>query len=503
MKNSPPLLEVRKVTKRFPGVVALKDVDFTLDRGEVLALIGENGAGKSTLMKILAGVQEPDEGAILLDGRTVKIDSVQTALSRGIALIHQELNLSDNLDVGANIFLGREPIRRGLIDKRRIAEESAKLLERVGLDVDPRTIVETLPIGEQQLIEIARALSVNARVLIMDEPTSSLSQKETETLFEVVNDLRSQGVSVIYISHRLGEVKELADRITVMRDGENAGELSKGEISHDRMVQMMVGRDVSQFYSRTPHEPGDVVLEVEDLATFAYPKHRLNFKIRRNEIVGISGLVGAGRTEMLQVLFGVEPSMGGQVRVQNKPINLSSPIHAIEAGLALVPEDRKLQGIVLEMAVRSNIGLPGLKRNQSGYGWLNRDQEAKDSHEMTERLRIKTPNQDQVVQFLSGGNQQKVVLAKWLSMKPDILLLDEPTRGIDVGAKQEIYSLMETLAASGMAILFVSSEMEEVLGMADRVIVMHEGAITGELTREDMNEEAIMQLATGNVSQSV
>ena len=501
MNHSPPLLEVRKVTKRFPGVVALKDVSLTLDRGEVLALIGENGAGKSTLMKILAGVQEPDEGAVVLDGRTVRIDSVQTALSRGIALIHQELNLSGNLDVGANIFLGREPLRNGLINKAKIAADSAVLLQRVGLNVDPRTIVETLPIGQQQLVEIARALSVNARVLIMDEPTSCLSSRETNTLFDVVKDLRRQGVSIIYISHRLSEVRELADRVAVMRDGQNAGELVKEQITHDRMVQLMVGRDVSQFYSRTPHVPGDVVLEVENLVTFANPGHRLSFSVRQNEIVGVSGLVGAGRTELLQVLFGVEPSLGGQIRIHGKRLRLASPIHAIEAGLALVPEDRKLQGVVLEMGVRTNVGLAGLRRNQKKFGWINAAQEADDSQEMTDRLRIKTPSQDQVVQFLSGGNQQKVVLAKWLSMKPDVLLLDEPTRGIDVGAKQEIYKLMEELAASGMAILFVSSEMEEILGMSDRVLVMHEGSITGELTREEMNEESIMQLATGNVPQ--
>jgi ribose transport system ATP-binding protein len=287
-----------------------------------------------------------------------------------------------------------------------------------------------------------------------------------------------------------------------MRDGENAGELAKDEINHDRMVQLMVGRDVSQFYTRTPHAAGEVVLEVENLRTFANPKHELSFSIRKNEIVGIAGLVGAGRTELLQVLFGVEPSLGGAVRVNGKTLDLTSPQQAIQSGIALVPEDRKRQGIVLEMGVRSNIGLPGLKSNQMGYGWLNQRQEATDSLQMTDRLRIKTPHQEQALQFLSGGNQQKVVLAKWLSMEPDVLLLDEPTRGIDVGAKQEIYSLMEELAASGMAILFVSSEMEEILGMADRVIVMHEGAITGELPRAEMTEESIMQLATGNVAQS-
>ncbi|MDG2359348.1 MAG: sugar ABC transporter ATP-binding protein [Planctomycetaceae bacterium] len=501
MTDSPqhPLLEVRDVTKGFPGVIALSRVNLTLGHSEVLALIGENGAGKSTLMKILAGVQEPDSGQLLIDGNPVRIDSVQSAFDHGVALIHQELNLSDNLDVGANIFLGREPKKNGLIDKAKIREDSRDLLARVGLNVSPDTIVERLPIGQQQLVEIARALSVNARVLIMDEPTSSLSAHEAETLFKVVNDLRSKGVSIIYISHRLSEVRELADRVTVFRDGENAGDLGRDEISHDRMVQLMVGRDVSQFYVRKPHSPGEVVLEVKDLVTPANPGHKLNFAIRAGEIVGVAGLVGAGRTETLQVLFGVEPAVAGTIEVSGKTIQIKSPIDAIQAGLALVPEDRKLQGLVLEMAVRTNVGLAGLKRNQKKLGFLNSPQEGACTTEMISKLRIKTPNEQQVVQYLSGGNQQKVVLGKWLSLNPKVLLLDEPTRGIDVGAKQEIYRLMEELAEQGMAILFVSSEMEEILGMSDHTLVMHEGRITGKLSREEISEEAVMQLATGNV----
>jgi len=484
MTESPqhPLLAVRDVTKGFPGVIALSHVNLTLGHSEVLALIGENGAGKSTLMKILAGVQEPDSGQLLIDGKAVQIDSVQSAFDHGVALIHQELNLSDNLDVGANIFLGREPKKNGLIDKAKIREDSRDLLARVGLNVSPDTIVERLPIGQQQLVEIARALSVNARVLIMDEPTSSLSAHEAETLFKVVKDLRSKGVSVIYISHRLGEVKELADRVTVFRDGENAGDLSLDEINHDRMVQLMVGRDVSQFYVRKAHTPGDVALEVKNLITPANPGHKLNFSIRSGEIVGVAGLVGAGRTETLQVLFGVEPAVSGSIEVGGKAVRINTPIDAIDAGLALVPEDRKLQGLVLEMV-----------------GFLNSPQEGADTTEMISKLRIKTPNEQQVVQYLSGGNQQKVVLGKWLSLNPKVLLLDEPTRGIDVGAKQEIYRLMEELAEQGMAILFVSSEMEEILGMSDHTLVMHEGRITGKLSREELSEEAVMQLATGNV----
>ena len=495
--NTPPLLEVRNVTKRFPGVLALNGVSLKLGRGEVLSVIGENGAGKSTLMKILAGIQVPDVGATLIDGREERIDSVQTAFDVGIALIHQELNLSVNLSVGANVFLGREPRKYGFINKALIRKQSEDVLKRVGLDVHPSTIVEHLPIGQQQLVEIARALSVNARILIMDEPTSSLSAHEAENLFRVVKDLRTQGVSVIYISHRLGEVKELSDRVTVLRDGENAGDLERNDVSHDRMVQLMVGRDVSEFYDRKQHAPGKEALAVDGLVTVDNPRQKLSFAVRTGEIVGVFGLVGAGRTEMLRSVFGVDPPLSGTVRVGGQAVTLASPRDAIRHGVALVPEDRKLQGLVLEMAVQENVGLAGLLMNKKGPGFLNREQEATDTAAMVRELRIKTPGPRHVVQFLSGGNQQKVVLGKWLALKPRVLLLDEPTRGIDIGAKQEIYGLMEELAAQGVAILFVSSEMEEIRGMSDRVLVMHEGRITGELPRNELTEEAIMQLATG------
>lgn len=497
MSAEPPLLQVDDVCRRFPGVLALRGVSLSLRRGEILAVIGENGAGKSTLMKILAGIQTPDSGELVLDGRPVVIDSVQAALSHGIALIHQELNLADNLDVASNIFLGREPLRFGLIDRRRMKADAKSLLARVGLDVSPRTIVGTLSTGQQQMVEIAKALSINARILIMDEPTSSLSQHETEALYRVVKDLRSKGVSIVYISHRLGEVKELADRVVVLRDGENAGELARDEISHDRMVRMMVGRDLSQFYARTPHQPGNVVLEARGLATPAHPYKPLSFVLRAGEIVGIAGLVGAGRTELLRVLFGVDRPAGGTILIAGKPVDFSSPERAIAAGIALVPEDRKLQGLLLETGVRGNIGLAGLRMHRRAAGFLNRTAELSDTTEMIARLSIKTPSAEQVVQLLSGGNQQKVVLGKWLALGPKILLMDEPTRGIDVGAKQEIYRLMEELARQGVAILFASSEMEEVLGMSDRTLVMHEGRIAGELARSQLSEEAVMQLATG------
>ncbi len=494
---TPPLLEVRQVTKTFPGVIALQDIDLILHEGEVLALIGENGAGKSTLMKILAGVQMPDHGDILIDGQAVRIDSVDTALHLGVSLIHQELNLSDNLTVGANIFLGREPRRYGLIDEAEIYARSRDVLEQVGLNISPHTLLRDLPIGYQQLIEIAKALSTNARVLIMDEPTSSLSQRETEQLFQVVKDLRSRGVSIVYISHRLGEVKELADRVEVFRDGENAGQLDRDEINHDAMVRLMVGRDVSQFYHHEPHQPGEAVLEVKGLRTPAHPNHELSFTLRAGEIVGVAGLVGAGRTEMLRTLFCIDKAVAGEIKVNGKALNLSNPLSAIRAGVALVPEDRKQEGLVLEMAVRENMSLAGLRRNKLPGGFLNRKQEYEVTHEMIGKMSIKTPGPEQQVQFLSGGNQQKVVIGKWLAMQPSVLLMDEPTRGIDVGAKEEIYQLMESLAKQGVAILYVSSEMEEILGMSDRTLVMHEGTISGELQRSELSEEAVMQLATG------
>ncbi len=492
----PALLEASGISKSFPGVRALHEVAFSVNPGEVVAVLGENGAGKSTLMKILAGVQEPDAGQIRLEGRAVRIRSVGEALSHGIALIHQELNLATNLGIGANLFLGREPTRRGLVDERKIAERSRELLARVGLDLDPATLVAELSIGRRQLIEIAKALSVDARLLIMDEPTSSLSQGEADRLFGVVKDLRASGVAILYISHRLGEIVEMADRVVVLRDGRNAGELAKGGIDHDRMVSLMVGRDLSQFYVHSPHPAGEVALSVEGLCSPAHPGRPLSFQLRAGEVVGIAGLVGAGRTELLECLFGIAPAVAGRISVAGRPCRIGHPRAAIAAGLALVPEDRKQQGLILDMAVGENLSLASLSRDSRG-GLLDSAAERRLSAEMTERLRIRTPSARQVVRHLSGGNQQKVVLGKWLAMRPQVLLLDEPTRGIDIGAKREIYALIEELARQGVAILFVSSELEEIIGMSDRALVMHEGRIAGELAREALGEEAIMRLATG------
>lgn len=490
------LLEVRKVTKRFPGVVALSGVDLEVGPAEVVALIGENGAGKSTLMKILAGVQPADEGELMVEGKALRFSGVQDAQKAGVALIHQELNLAENLTVAANLFLGREPSKFGWIDQGLIEHETVRLLKMVGLEVSPDTLVGDLTLGKQQLVEIAKALSTEAKVIIMDEPTSSLSLSESERLFEVIRDLRESGVSVIYISHRLGEVKELADRVVVFRDGENAGLLKRDEIEHDAMVRMMVGRDVSQFYQRTKHDLGEVMLSVQGLRTVEHPSHELDFEVRAGEVVGVSGLVGAGRSEMLAALFGAQPALAGDVSVEGKGGLPRSPREALGRGLALVPEDRKGQGLIIEMAVKENMSLASLRSEAKGP-FLNQQSEEQLVEEMTEALSIKTPGSWQLARFLSGGNQQKIVLAKWLALKPKVLLLDEPTRGIDIGAKEEIYLLMEKFAREGMAVLFVSSEMEEIMGMADRTLVMHEGRITGQLEREEFSEEAIMELATG------
>ena len=430
---SSPLIQVRGLSKRFPGVVALDGVELSLN-----AVIGENGAGKSTLMKILAGVQPADEGQILINGQQAHIRTVEDAMSHGIALIHQELNLADNLDVAANIYLGREPRRLGMIDSTQLHRDASAVLKQLRLNIPTTTQVRRLPIGVQQMVEIAKALSIHAKVLIMDEPTSSLSGAEAQQLFNVVRDLKSRGVSIIYISHRLGEVKELADRVVVLRDGQNAGELTKSEIEHEAMVRLMVGRDISQYYARTQHQPGDEALRVTNLITTANPSHPLNFTIHRGEIVGVAGLVGAGRTEMLRAIFGVDPHLGGEIHIAGKPAAIHSPVDAIQAGLALVPEDRKQQGLLLEMAVRENISLASLKRD-SQLGFRSGESERTISAEMTASMRIKTPSDRQIVRYLSGGNQQKVVLGKWLAMRPSVLMLDEPTRGIDVGAKQEIY----------------------------------------------------------------
>lgn len=500
--GGPWLLEAEGISKRFPGVQALSQVSLRLKPGEVLALVGENGAGKSTLMKILAGVQGPTEGELRIDGKRVVFSNVSDALRNGVSLIHQELNLADNLDVGANLFLGREPQRFGLINRSAIASQAAHWLKQVGLDVSPNTPLSRLSIGQQQLVEIAKALSVNARVLIMDEPTSSLSSHEAENLFRVVKELRTKGVSIIYISHRLAEVKELADHVTVFRDGTNAGELDRHEITHEAMVKLMVGRDLSQFYSRNQRRAGEVVLELDRIRTPRWRNHEISLQVRAGEVVGLAGLVGAGRTELLRTVFGVDRAVSGTLKVQGKTVSITRPSDAIRHGVALVPEDRKQHGLIIEMPIDQNVGLASLWRNRVGKLFVNSSKIQSDTKSAIDQMGIRTPGPKQIARYLSGGNQQKVVIGKWLSTTPKMLLLDEPTRGVDIGAKHEIYQLIEKLSAQGVAILFASSEMEEVMGLSDRILVMHEGRLAGEVTWQEASEQTILRLATGQGSET-
>ncbi|MGL4554477.1 MAG: sugar ABC transporter ATP-binding protein [Gemmataceae bacterium] len=490
-----PLIEAINVGKRFPGVVALAGVSMHVRPGEALAIVGENGAGKSTLMKVIAGLYEPDDGELRLDGKPVRFGGVPAALAAGIVLIHQELNLAENLSIAANLFLGRE--RGVLLDRGGERATSRELMERVGLEASPDRTVGTLSPGQKQLVEIARALSREARLIVFDEPTSSLTQRETDRLYEVIDDLKRQGVAVLYISHRLAEVKRLADRVTVLRDGKNAGELPRQQISHDALVRLMVGRDLKQLYPRNHRAKPDapVRLAVDRLVREG-TAHAVSFEVRAGEIVGMAGLVGAGRTELAEALFGVRRVTGGEVRIDGKPLPATHPRQAMDAGLVLVPEDRRHHGLILPFSISDNLALPNYDR-LSALGWLLPGPISKLARDTMSRLRVRAFGPSQPAGQLSGGNQQKVVLGKWLARGPKVILFDEPTRGVDVGARSEIYALMDELAGSGAAVLMISSDMEEVLGMSDRVLVMHEGRLAGELPRRELSEEAVMRLATG------
>jgi ribose transport system ATP-binding protein len=508
------LLAMKGITKRFPGVVALENVCLSLAAGEVLALMGENGAGKSTLMKVLGGAHVPDEGEIVIDGEVVVLAGVSEAKRRGIALIHQELMLAPNLDIASNIFLGSEragnmmkPLRR-----REMNARAGALLQRVGLDLPPQRPVHTLTAGQMQMVEIAKALSVNARIIIMDEPTSSLTAGESELLFKIIRSLRDGGIGIVYISHRMEEVLALADRITVLRDGRYIGDLARAEATHDKIVAMMVGRELSSAYfppkAAVPPAAGAdgaaagaPVLTVTGLVVPGAPVG-VSFSAARGEILGFAGLVGSGRTELMETIFGVTPALGGRMTIDGSAFAPRRTRDAIRRGVYLAPEDRKRHGLVLAMSVAENTSLPDVG-NYSRWGWLDRPRERRVAEEEVTRLRTKTPSIRQRVVNLSGGNQQKVVLGKWLAMNPKVLILDEPTRGIDVGAKAEIYRHMAALAARGITILMVSSDMEEVLGMSDRVVVMHERRIRGVLPREGLTQERIASLMTGHAGQAV
>ena len=496
---SSPILEMREISKKFPGVIALDSVNLEIYPSEIVALAGENGAGKSTLMKILGGIYQPDGGRLFIDGEETTINSVSDSINKGIGFIHQELNVLDNLNIAENVFLGREPTWGGplnLVNRQRLHAETVIYLERLGLNVSSQTSVAELPIAQQQMVEIAKALSLKARILIMDEPTSSLTLTETDRLLQVCKDLREQGVSIVYISHRLGEIKEIADRVVTLRDGKNAGILQREEISHERIVKMMVGRDISQLYEAPKTKPEGICVEVSELKTRRYPNKTISLNVRKGEILGVAGLVGAGRSEMAQAIFGVDAPLAGTVTVEGKTIKITSSKDSISNGIYLIPEDRRNSGLILDIPIRENISLPALSRYSSA-GLVNYEAERKIAMEMCDKLKVKTPSINALAGNLSGGNQQKVVLAKWLSLNPKLLIFDEPTRGIDVGAKAEIYTLMRQLAESGVAIIMISSDMEEVLNQSDRIAVMHEGAITGVLERENCTEENVMKLAVG------
>ena len=494
-----PVLQLRNIQKRFLGVHALKGVSLEVQPGEVVALLGENGAGKSTLMKVAGGIEQPDSGEILLEGERVVVRDVHTARAHGIAFIHQELNLLDNLDVAGNVLLGREPTGGGplrLVDRRRMHAIVRPYLAQLGLDIPPDTAVAHLSIAQQQLVEIAKALSLQARVLIMDEPTSSLTLAETARLHEIVAGLRSDGVGVVYISHRLGEVRAIADRAVVLRDGANAGSLARDELTHDNMVRLMVGRDIAAQAHSPGVAKGDGYFRVEGLRTRRYPQRTVSFEVSRGEILGVAGLVGAGRSEMAQAIFGVERPLAGRVLMDGSAIEIADAAAAIRQGLFLVPEDRRTAGLVVDFSIRENVTLPALDRYAS-RGLVSVTKERAGATATCKQLHVNAPSIEIKTATLSGGNQQKVVLAKWLALGPKVLIVDEPTRGIDVGSKAEIYMLLRDLARAGVAILMISSDMEEILNMSDRVAVMHEGAITGTLSRADCTEERIMTLAVG------
>lgn len=495
--DAAPVLEMRGIAKAYPGVVALHSVDFSVLPGEVHALIGENGAGKSTLMKILAGADTKDSGQIFIDGKESHIDTPQEAMRLGVSIIYQEFNLVPYMNAAENIFLGREPasVVPGLIDFGRMYSDAEKIIDELGVALDVRTPMNHLSVAQQQMVEIAKATSRQSRIIAMDEPSATLTDHELENLFGLIRRLKAEGVSIIYISHRLEEIFEIADRVTVLRDGELVATKDIAETNRADIIRMMVGRELSDSIPKIAAEARDVALEVRNLNR-AGVLHDINFQVRSGEILGIAGLVGAGRTEVARAIFGADPIDSGQIIMNGKPVTIHSPRRAISLGIGLVSEDRKALGLVLGMAVRENISLANLGV-LSRLGFIKRRKEREIAESYVKDVLIKTPSIEQAVQNLSGGNQQKVVLAKWLFTKSKVLIFDEPTRGIDVGAKTEIYQLMNRLAAQGVAIIMISSELPEVLGMSDRTLVMHEGRIAGELSGKDATQERIMGLATG------
>ncbi|GJD85944.1 sugar ABC transporter ATP-binding protein [Methylobacterium haplocladii] len=506
-----PMLEMRNVTKTFPGVKALNDVSLKAWGGEVLALMGENGAGKSTLMKILSGAYQPDAGAeILVEGQPVQITDPIAAKKAGIAIIYQELALAPNLTVAENIYLGQEIRSGGLgVDRRAMAEGCGTVLERLGAPFGPKTVVGTLSIAEQQLVEIARALHAKSRILVFDEPTTALSARETDRLFDLVRQLRSEGIALIYISHRMAEIYELSDRVSVLRDGTYVGTLEREGLSAESLVKMMVGRDLSTFYKKEPNQRaqdsarGEVIFQAIDLTDGGKRVKPCSFELRRGEVLGIAGLVGSGRTELARLIFGADPKKGGEIRLEGKPIEVNSPQDGIDHGIAYLTEDRKALGLFLDMSCGDNINIGVIQRDARRGGILDLARAWKRAETAFQSLRVRAASPLVPVGTLSGGNQQKVLLSRWLEIGPKILILDEPTRGVDIGAKSEIYRIIDGLSRQGIGLIVISSEMPEIIGTCDRVIVMREGHIEGEVGGEtglDITQENMMRFAAGSAA---
>ncbi|MET3896305.1 ribose transport system ATP-binding protein [Devosia sp. UYZn731] len=497
--TSLPFLTLSGVRKTYPGIVALSGLEMSVRPGEVIGLVGENGAGKSTLMKILGGVIAPDQGTIVIDGVTHDALTVGQSIKAGIAFVHQELNLFDNLDVAANIFIGREDRSGGwlnLVDHAALRAKTLPLLKRIGANFSADAPVKSLSLAQRQMVEIAKALSVDARLVILDEPTSSLPLAETDKLLDVIAGLKAQGVAVVFISHRLHEIERVADRIIVLRDGALVGVLNRAEANHDRMVKLMIGRELALRDYQPPANIGAICLSARGVRTGSYPERSIDLDLRKGEILGLAGLVGSGRTEFARVLFGIDESFGGSVTLDGTPLVVANSADAVAQGVFLVPEDRKSDGILLDFTIAQNISLPNLEAHASAMLVSARSEGAAAEIEKI-NLGIKAPSVATRTGTLSGGNQQKVVLAKWLAMNPRLMILDEPTRGIDVGAKAEIYRLMRALADRGVGILMISSDMEEVISVSDRIAVMHEGAIAGVLERDQFSQENVLLLAVG------
>ncbi len=485
--------EMRGISKTFPGVKALDDVGFSVAEGEIRALVGENGAGKSTLMKILNGNYKKDCGQILIDGQEVDITNPQVADANGITIIFQELNLVDELSIAENIFAGRLAKKGKLINWKELNNRAKELLNRVSFDVDPRKLVGSLTVAEKQMVEIAKALSRNSRIILMDEPSATLTKKELDALFEIIRDLKRSGIAVIYISHRMEEIFEICETVTVMRDGQIIGTRDVADVTSDELVEMMVGREVNSAYPKRNVEIGEEVLRVENLCR-KDRKQNVVFNLHKGEVLGIAGLVGAGRTEIMRAVFGVDYISSMDVYVSGKKVKINNPAAAKKHGIAFLTEDRKVEGLTLDFTVKSNIVAANLPSIRKGiFNNVKKENEIADTY--IAKTRIKTPHRNQKVGNLSGGNQQKVVVSKWLNTDPEILIMDEPTRGIDVGAKREIYEIINELVGQGKAIILISSELPEVLGMSDRVLVMKDDAIVAELTGDDINAVEVMRYA--------